>query len=70
MCPEKTVIYYSETEARANLLFICRACNCHDELVGACEALDEWDKNPPDDGMMELATIILAVRRILAKAKA
>ena len=46
MCPEKTVIYYSETEARANLLFICRAC------------------------MMELATIILAVRRILAKAKA
>ena len=72
MCPEQTVIYYSETEARANLLFICRACNCHDDLVAACGKVGVLvseviaDRNTV--GNLEAAVKILSA--IIVKAKA
>ena len=44
-------------EAEANAAFIVRACNCHEELVGALERISQDDRTPSSIAHIALAAI-------------
>lgn len=57
-------------EMEANAAFIVKACNCHEELVGAAEDALQSLKRLPDRAGAWRVTCIMQLEAALAKAKA
>ena len=54
-------------EARANQRFIVKACNSHDKMREACEAMAAWDRSHDDAEILSRACSL--ARAAIADAK-